>query len=337
MSSETERKYHEYNFRGDPQWQDYLNNLFPTPQPETIEKYKRKYYKQKIDPELSPDVPEDSSASPFNTNTTSKSSEESKAFETTKGVYQRSSANTNEQSRTGSTPNGTSQTSSKVDETNSQAPKVGKVKEFLFNVEGWLKILFIITGLYFNSLANWIAFTICILGIIRQCGRPSWSKQYGQKILTNEFTHNLFYMIPFVFFAGARTLVYFIPLGIHFWVGACEYLVMRQPTLYSKVKKYIDISRQQSSQLKLMKAKVEVFIMLYIIMMVILGNQSLILILFYGNFLRIKYIINPNTQNAFADINNWIQTKIMNNPAIPGILKIVVEKMRSFFGYLVKM
>ena len=128
-------------------------------------------------------------------------------------------------------------------------------------------------------------------------------------------------------------LVYFIPLGIHFWMDICEYLMMRKPALYSKVEKYID----GSSQLKLMKAKVEVFIMLYIIMTLILGNKfSLIMILFYGNFLRMKYIVDPNTRTAFANINNWIEAKIMNDPATPPKLKIIVEKMRLFFGYLVK-
>ena len=339
MSTETdaERKYREYDFPGDPKWQDYLNNLFPTPQPETIEKYKRKYYRQKVDPQLAPDVPEGSSPSSFNPNRASSPPEENKSFQT-EGTSQRPSTSADEQSRTGFSSNaGSSQTTSNASGANIQPPKVGTIKEILFNLEGWLKVLFIMTAFWFGFLANWLAFTICILGMMRQCGRPRWSKQYGQKIMSNEFTQNLFYMIPFAFFPGAKTLVYFLPLGIYFWVGACEYIVMRQAKLYSIVKKYIDSSRQQSAQLKFMKAKVEVFIIIYIIIMVLIGSQSFILILFYGNFLRIKYMVNLSTQYAFANINNWIQTKIVNNPSVPGIVKLVVEKLRIVCGYLTKM
>ena len=341
MSTETdaERKYQEHDFPGDPQQQEYLNNLFPTPQPETIQKYKRKYYKQKINPELNPDVPEGFSSSSFNQSGASKPSEESKTPQQ-EGTSQRTSASTEEQFRTGNgassqtTPNGNAVNGNG---TNTEQKKVGTIKEIWFNMEGWLKILFILTAFWFGSLANWIAFTVCILGIIRQCGRPRWSKQYGQKIVSNDFTQNLFYMIPFIFFPGAKTLVYFLPLGIHFWIGACEYIVMRQAMIYSKVKKYIDTSRQQSAQLKFMKAKVEVFIIIYIIIMVIIGNQSFILVLFYGNFLRIKYMVNLSTQYAFTNVNNWIQTKIINNPSVPGILKVVIEKLRGVCGYLTKM
>jgi len=50
-------------------------------------------------------------------------------------------------------------------------------------------------------------------------------------------------MIPFAFFPNSRTFVYYLPLGIHFWIGASEFIAMRVPALYKIGQKYIDFSR----------------------------------------------------------------------------------------------
>jgi len=190
-----------------------------------------------------------------------------------------------------------------------------------------------------TAWANWVAVVICLMGWLRQCGRPKWDKEYARKALQNEFVQNLFYMIPFAFFPGSKTLVYFLPLGIHFWIGVCEFIAMRQPRLYQLGKKYIDITRNQNSlyQLKLQKAKVEIFIFAYILLFCIMGNQSFLLLIFYANYLRIKYVINYFTQTAFGELNSWLESKVISNPSVPGVVKMIVGKLRDLGGYLTKM
>lgn len=206
----------------------------------------------------------------------------------------------------------------------------------LFHVEGILKIVFIPSIFLLPGYAGLIVVTICLLGIFRQLKKPQFNKEWGRKLLMNEFTQNLFYMVPFFFFPGSRNLVYYLPLGIHFWIGFCQYVFLKQPGIYKTLQKYVDFTRQNDRILKIQKAKLEIYQMGFILLFAILGQGSIFLVLLYGNFLRIKYMLNPTTQLAFGEINYWIEGKI-NSPSCPGILRMVVQKVRSLCQYLVKM
>lgn len=205
-----------------------------------------------------------------------------------------------------------------------------------FHLEGILKFVFIPSVFVLPNYANILAAVICILGVIRQCKMPRFNKEWGRKLLTNEFTQNLFYMVPFVFFPSNKNLVYYLPLGIHFWIGLSQYIFMKQPAVYKMLQKYIDFTRQNDRILKIQKAKLEVYQLGFIVLFSILGQGSLLLLLLYGNFLRIKYVLNSFTQLAFGEINYWIEGKI-NSPSCPGIVRMVVQKIRSLCAYLVKL
>lgn len=43
------KAYQEYNFRNDQRWQRYLDNLYPTPPMNLLEKRKRKWYRDNVD------------------------------------------------------------------------------------------------------------------------------------------------------------------------------------------------------------------------------------------------------------------------------------------------
>lgn len=206
----------------------------------------------------------------------------------------------------------------------------------LFHIEGILKFAFIPSVFILPGYANILAASICVLGVIRQCKTPRFSKEWGRKFLTNEFTQNLFYMVPFLFFPGSKNLVYYLPLGIHFWIGLSQYIYMKQPAVYKLLKKYVDFTRQNDRILKIQKAKLEVYQLGFIIFFSLLGQGSLLLLLLYGNFLRIKYALNSFTQLAFAEMNYWIEGKI-NGPSCPGFVRTIVQKIRAVCAYLVKM
>ena len=205
----------------------------------------------------------------------------------------------------------------------------------LFHLEGILKLIFFPSIFLLPGKANHIAAFICILGIFRQCKLPSLTKEWGRKFLTNDFTHNLFYMVPFLFFGGAYSFVYYIPLGIHFWIGLAQYIYLKHPKIYQRMSKYIDFTRQNDKFLKLQKAKFEFYELGIILFYGLLGQGSLMLFLIYGNFLRVKYILSDTTKQAATDINVWIEQKF-NKPDSPTVIKKIIQVLRRFCAYLVK-
>ena len=215
-------------------------------------------------------------------------------------------------------------------------PKDPFLVTLLFHIEGILKLLFVPILLALPWYSNHIVGIICLLGIIRQCKIPKFSKEYGIKLITNEFAQNLFYIVPFMFFPGSKHLIYYFPLAIHFYLGACQYVFMKQPALYSLFKGIIDFIRRNDRIIKVQRAKLEVLEIAFILILTIAGKSSLVLVLLYGNFIRIKYMLNEFTKIACAEMNQWLD-KITNNPACPGIVKLLVQKFRGLCGYLTKM
>jgi hypothetical protein len=55
MADQVFQKYKDYDLIHDPRWQTYMNSLYPTPGPVTLEKFKRKWYKRNVDDALDVD------------------------------------------------------------------------------------------------------------------------------------------------------------------------------------------------------------------------------------------------------------------------------------------
>ena len=58
------KKFKEFDWQSSQEWQLYYSNLYPTPGPSKIERFKKKFYKNKIDPDFDIDYtpPEDTSS-----------------------------------------------------------------------------------------------------------------------------------------------------------------------------------------------------------------------------------------------------------------------------------
>lgn len=83
------------------------------------------------------------------------------------------------------------------------------------------------------------------------------------------------------------------------------------------------------------KSKVEFFIFIYLIISLLFGKSSFILILAYGNFLRIKYAMSLYMVRALGEVNYYIIYKL-NHPSIPGAIRIFYDKIQNFCSYLVR-
>lgn len=211
------------------------------------------------------------------------------------------------------------------------------MKDQFYYAEGVLKIAFIVCAILVQGYATKIAFMACLMGFFRQTGLPQWNPDYGKKALENEFLQNLFYMIPFAFFPGQQSMIFFMPLAIHFWIGIAEFINLKLPAINAKIAKYVDFTRQNRRSLMHLKCKMEIYQFGFLILFMFIGGGSnLILLIFYGNFLKTKWMINSLTKTAFSEINYWIEGKI-NAAWCPSFVKFIINKIRDLCAYMVKM
>jgi hypothetical protein len=349
--SNVEETFSQFSWDSNSNWNQYFNSLDVTPSGAQLEKVKRRWFKKNIDSSL-----EIASApQPENTSSQSNSNPESEGTHRRQtndsSSHQKSepaqpSESNNNQQNAGAQNTGESKPGffSKIG--NSIAGVFGGVfdkatavlrprMDQLYLVEGFLKIGFIFSSILLPDYANMLAFQACLMGFFRQCGRPYATAEYGKKALENEFLQNMFYMVPFVFFPGQKSLVYFMPLGIHFTIAIAELIKMKFDKFYQSTQKYVDFIRNNKYQLMMQKAKLEIFLFVFLVVFLFFGNSNLILLIFYGNFLKTKWMLNNSTKAAFSEIDYWITGKL-NSRFCPGAVKFLVDKVRAFCAYMVK-
>lgn len=81
-----------------------------------------------------------------------------------------------------------------------------------------------------------------------------------------------------------------------------------------------------------MKIRVEIFILPITIALAFFQQSSLFMILFYGNFVRIKYIVNARTQQQCAFLNSRYLNPYANKP----VVGFAIRMFQKFTGYMVK-
>ncbi|KAL4485040.1 hypothetical protein ABPG72_014560 [Tetrahymena utriculariae] len=209
------------------------------------------------------------------------------------------------------------------------------LKKVAYSFENYLKVIFLLTFFNTRAVAHYSSIIICILAIIRQLKRPRYTKQYVQQLAQNYFAQNLVYMLVFAFHSDSRNVLYFFPLALHFWIGICEYLNISKNKLYYKAEKFITQTRQNKDRIMLLKSQYEIVYLLILFVEIFFGLSSIFLVIFYYNFLKIKYIINTSTQLAFQKINSAIKARIYK-PGVPRFVGKLYAQVEILFAWLVK-
>ncbi|KAL4473527.1 hypothetical protein ABPG74_022391 [Tetrahymena malaccensis] len=209
------------------------------------------------------------------------------------------------------------------------------LKKMAYSVENYLKVIFMLTFFNTRSVAHYSSIIICILAIIRQLKRPRYTKQYVQQLAQNQFAQNLVYMLVFAFHSDSRNVLYFFPLALHFWIGICEYLNISKNKLYYKAEKFITQTRTNKDRIMLLKSQYEIVYLLILFVEIFFGLSSIFLVIFYYNFLKIKYLINTSTQLAFQKVNNAIKARI-SKPGVPKFVGKLYAQVERLFSWLVK-
>jgi len=109
--------------------------------------------------------------------------------------------------------------------------------------------------------------------------------------MPNEFLGNTLFLVAL--FGGKGSLVYQLPLALHFLIGACEFWVRLNPSAGGFVKKLTDTVRTNRNVILVSKQKIEVYLFLYSIFGLLIGSSNFMQTIILFQFLTLKSKTNP--------------------------------------------
>jgi Transmembrane protein 33/Nucleoporin POM33 len=230
----------------------------------------------------------------------------------------------------------------------SPPPRIDYSRSSLYKAEGILKMVFFAASIVGSTLGDVSGITtksnililnaiLCFAAIKRQLGfppSPFLNKDYWIRVALNEFTHNLFYTLVLTTFSERITLVFYMPLLLHYLIGIGEFMKLSQIGIFKheKIEFFFNVVRQNKGSLKVIRLFVEIVIFVYIIVLLVTGHMSLLAPLLCFNYLQIKIKLAQgdwarnqiNYKKAIANgtINSW---------PIPGVLKMTFSKIIELF------
>ena len=151
------KKFQNFDWVKSELWQSYYRNLYPTPPPSKLDKYKRKFYKLKIDPEF--DINYKINQDKNNNNSTN--------YKTNNNYNNYTNYNNN-----------------------------NKQNKFSYTIiiESMILFFFLIS-IVFNSHSLFFCFLAYLIRTYRECGIIKFNIEYLQNIIINESFQNLMYNI----------------------------------------------------------------------------------------------------------------------------------------------
>jgi hypothetical protein len=289
------KKFLEYDWVNSNQWHFYIeNDVYPSPPLKKIDTFKKKFYKAKIDQE-------------FDVNYQSPSENSAS-----------SSQNQNQNNNSSRTQN--PYTNPPPGISGSLFPILQKAEIFLW---GFFSISFIIgfSPLLVSALA-------LLVRVIRRLGIPKFTMEFAQHLFLDEHFQIMLYNL--LFMIDRLNIFVLIPLFITCLMNVSEYFKLNGITLLSK---FTDLIYNRRVEIVKLRSNVEVGIGFLLVPGIFFGLNSVLLPLFYWQFLRFKYIVNEDTKVTFAKMNSYVNN-FKNKPSTPSFLRYAIEKAQALASYL---
>jgi hypothetical protein len=293
------KKFKEFEWEKSKEWQLYWSNLYPTPPVSKIERYKRKFYKNKIDSDFDIDY---------------------KPSET-------SNSNTNYNSNSNST---FTDSNSGYSYTYAFPPFKPINSVLLKTIETYL-LFFFLFSLPFRFYSKQIAFIAYLLRTLRLNGIPKWKVEYLQGLMGIDSVHVFFYSL--VLFIERFNYYLILPVALAAVIDSCENI--KDDKNLNVFKKYFDLVLKNKENLLQERANIEVGIGFLLIVGVFLKLNSFLLPIIYWQLMKVKYFLQPRIKKSFEILNSYVN-KFKNSQNCPNLMKIVIEKIQWLFEYFGK-
>lgn len=310
------KQFLEYNWVDSKEWQLYYSNLFPTPPPSKILRYKKKFYRNKIDQNFDIDY-----QPPQSEEKTSTSSNETQYSNSTQSNY---SNQTNQQSFSNE------QTFETYRAAQSLARPINS--NGLLLIETFLLTLFIFSLpiRYKTNLVSIIAF---LIRTIRLVGIPQFNMTYLQAALMNDACHTLLFSVQIVIERFNYYLIF--PVIISAVIALSDNIRSFNAKL-PLAQQYIDLINNKKEEIIQTRSHVEVAIGFVSIIGIFLKLNSFLTPIIYWQMVRVKYTLNPYIKQSFKEINQFAND-VKNNEKCPGIVKTIIDKVQWAVDYMGKM
>ena len=312
------QQFKNYNWVESKEWQLYYSNLFPTPPPNKILRYKKKFYRNKIDPNFDIDYkPPEEEENNTNTNTSSNTST------STNTQNNQNYANQN-QSNQESFSN--EQTFENYKAAQSLAHPINSTP--LLTIETLLLFLFILS-LPLRQKTNLLAIISFLIRTIRLVGIPQFNMNYLQVLLMNDACHVLLFSIQIIL---DKFNYYMI-----FPVIVSAILALSENTKSMNINlPYADTVIKNKEEIIQARAHIEVAIGFVSIIGIFLKLNSILTPIIYWQLIRVRYTLNPYIKESFKEINKYANI-VKNSDKCPGILKTIIDKIQWAVEYMNKM
>ena len=303
------KQFLEYNWVDSKEWQLYYSNLFPTPPPSKILRYKKKFYRNKIDSNFDIDY-----EPPKQEETSQQNNAQSQNYNQNYSNQTNQEAFSNEQTF----------------ETYKAAQTLARPinSQPLFLIETISLILFIVS-LPIRYKTNLLAIIAFLIRTIRLVGIPQFNMTYLQATLMNDACHTLLFAVQIIL----ERLNYYLlfPVIISAVIALCENLKKMNIKL-----PYIDLINNKKEEIMQSRSHVEVAIGFVSIIGIFLKLNSILTPIIYWQMIRVRYTLNPYIKESFKEINNYAN-QIKNSDKCPGIVKTIIDKVQWGVEYLGKM
>ena len=312
------KKFKKYNWAYSDEWKHYYDNLYPSPPISKLLHYKKKFYRDFIDPDFDINyIPsggenEESAFSPppevIENNLRKQMKEKyGKDNQNNKTNYERIKEKY-ELSKLNNKP---------IDNC------VIKYSQIMF-------LIFFILSIPLGVKTIKLAIYAFLLKTIREVGMISFNKKYFQSLLLNDSFHTLIYL----FICNFDYFNYYmiLPVSISALVSIAEDLKdIKLPINFYQ--NYILSINKVKENLIQDKTHLEVAIGFMQIIGGSIGINKFSTPILYWHILRFRYSVNPYANKSFSELNNLIDIFKESNKC-PNFLKYLLEKVQKFFYYL---
>ena len=310
------KKFKEFNWVESKEWQSYYTNIYPTPPPQKILRYKKKFYRNKIDPDFDIDYkpPNEEESNTYSGSNTSSS-------------Y---SSNSN-----------TNANNSYQEYTTEQAFETYRAAQTLANpiysfplqlIETFFLLLFLISlSLRYKSVL--IGSITFLIRTIRLIGIPKFNITYLQAFIMNDSCHILLYTIQTI--TDRINYYMLLPVTVTAIIALCDNIKSMNLPVGGMIK-YVDLVNNKKEEIIQSRSHIEVAIGFISIIGIFLKINSIFTPIIYWQLMRVRYTLNPYIRKSFSDFNKLADV-IKNSDKCPGILKFIIDKGQWAFSLMGKM
>ena len=311
------KQFLEYNWVESKEWQLYYSNLFPTPPPSKILRYKKKFYRNKIDSNFDIDyVPPQGEE-----NTSANSSQYS-------STNNQSYSNQSNQSNQEAYPN--EQTFETYKAAQTLARPINSTNLLVLETLFQFLFIFSLPIRYRTYLLAIIAFAIRSFRLV---GVPHFDMTYLQAALMNDSCHTLLFAVQIIIDRFNYYLLF--PVIISSVMAVCENI----KALNVKIplcQKYVELVNNKKEEIIQSRSHIEVAIGFVSILGLFLKLNTFFTPIIYWQTIRVRYTLNPYIKQSFKDINQYAN-EIKNSDKCPGIVKTIIDKVQWVVDYMGKM